>query len=107
MSKFLMSEQEVAKVQYTRLLWKNLRAREVLVEHWLSPDHPYRERFVKHRKLIERLLDANGEAEEQLDEEFRADGSCFNQVAKEVPSTYHEAGTKLVEAVLGRSVSGK
>ncbi|MCS7049534.1 MAG: hypothetical protein N3A53_04275 [Verrucomicrobiae bacterium] len=53
--------QDLARLEYGRLLWRNPEMRRRLLEHWLDPRHPYRERFVQHRAEIERVLSSSDE----------------------------------------------
>ena len=43
---------DVARLQYGRLLWKNLVFRKRLLNHWMDPRHPYRDRFIERRDQV-------------------------------------------------------
>jgi len=46
-----------ARLQYSRILWKNPRTRRRLLYVWEHPDHPHRERFGENRQLVVGLLE--------------------------------------------------
>jgi hypothetical protein len=46
-----------ARLQYSRILWKNPRTRRRLLYVWEHPEHPYRERFEENRELVVGLLE--------------------------------------------------
>jgi hypothetical protein len=47
----------MARLEYSRLLWKNPRTRRRLLYVWENVRHPHRERFEENRTLIEGLLE--------------------------------------------------
>jgi|HubBroStandDraft_6_1064221.scaffolds.fasta_scaffold869412_2 hypothetical protein len=47
---------DLARLEYGRILWRNPRNREQLIRHWTHARHPYRERFLENRALVEKLL---------------------------------------------------
>jgi hypothetical protein len=49
--------EDEARLQYSRILWKNPRTRRRLLYVWEHPDHPHRERFEENRELIIGLLE--------------------------------------------------
>ena len=57
---------DLARWEYGRMLWKIPRLRQRLVRHWTDERHPYRHRFAQHRPVLERLLAAPSDSEEQL-----------------------------------------
>ena len=59
--------QDMARLEYGRLLWKSPSSCRLLLDHWVKPHHPYAERFRRRRLLIERVLDSTI-FDEQLDE---------------------------------------
>jgi hypothetical protein len=46
-----------ARLQYSRILWKNPRTRRRLLYVWEHPEHPHRERFEENRELVVGLLE--------------------------------------------------
>jgi len=49
--------EDEARLQYSRILWKNPRTRRRLLYVWEHPEHPHRERFEENRELIVGLLE--------------------------------------------------
>jgi len=47
---------DIAKLEYGRLLWKSARGRRLLLSNWTHPDHPHKNRFLRNRRLIKELL---------------------------------------------------
>jgi hypothetical protein len=52
---------DLARLEYGRLLWRNPQCRQRLLRHWLDPRHPYRERFLIHRAAVEQILSSTDE----------------------------------------------
>jgi hypothetical protein len=52
-----LSLEDEARLQYSRILWKNPRTRRRLLYVWEHPDHPHRERFEENRGLVVGLLE--------------------------------------------------
>jgi hypothetical protein len=55
-----MTDQELedeARLQYSRILWKNPRTRRRLLYVWEHPGHPHRARFEENRDLVVGLLE--------------------------------------------------
>jgi hypothetical protein len=78
-----------ARLEYGRMLWKVPRLRERLLRHWTDERHPYRERFLaKWRPLVEKVLEADPAADEQLDLELRASGHSLRSVMREIPPVF-------------------
>jgi hypothetical protein len=46
-----------ARLQYSRILWRNPRTRRRLLYVWEHPEHPHRERFEENRALVVGLLE--------------------------------------------------
>lgn len=78
---------DIARFDYGRLLWKSPDMRARLTEHWLDERHPYRERFIEQRKLIEEILDSR-ETPEELDRRLRGRGTSLRCVAREIPPVF-------------------
>src|ERR1051325_919529 len=57
---------DIARFDYGRLLWRSTEMRSRLLHHWLDPRHPYRDRFLDRRSLIEEVL-ASSETAAALD----------------------------------------
>lgn len=79
--------QDIARLEYGRLLWKCPPARGRLLDHWMNPDHPYAERFVSKRPLVERVLESTL-PDEELDEQLRSEGHSLRAVVREIPPVF-------------------
>lgn len=79
--------QDVARLEYGRLLWKSTTARKRLLAHWMNPEHPYSERFRTRRALVERILEATLSYDE-LDVAFREEGHSLRSVMREIPPVF-------------------
>ena len=78
---------DVARFEYGRLLWRQPAVRARLLANWLNERHPYRERFLAQRALIEEVL-ASTEAPETLDRRLRLKGTSLRCVAREIPPVF-------------------
>jgi hypothetical protein len=79
--------QDIARLEYGRLLWKSVAARKRLLSHWMNPDHPYADRFNAHRPLIERVLESEL-SDDQLDEQLKSEGHSLRIVMREIPPVF-------------------
>jgi hypothetical protein len=52
-----LSYEDEARLQYSRILWKNPRTQRRLLYVWEHPEHPHRERFEENRALVVGLLE--------------------------------------------------
>lgn len=78
-----------SRLQYGRILWKNPTARLRLLNHWTDERHPYRERFLnQYRALVERVLTADPECDEQLDAELQEEGHSLRTIVREIPPVF-------------------
>jgi hypothetical protein len=78
---------DVARFEYGRRFWRDPVMRERLLNHWLDERHPYRERFIERRELVESVL-ASTETEIELDARLRSMGSSLRCVAREIPPVF-------------------
>ncbi len=78
---------DIARFEYGRLLWKSPNSRARFLKHWLDERHPYRERFMEQRALIEEVLDST-EPPAVLDARLRSRGSSLRCVAREIPPVF-------------------
>lgn len=79
--------QDIARLEYGRLLWKSPSARARLTSHWTDPAHPYAGRFGSKRPLVERVLESSL-PDEALDAELRAEGHSLRAVVREIPPVF-------------------
>lgn len=79
---------EYGRLEYGRLMWGKPKNRERLLRHWNDPRHPYRDRFQKHRKNVERILTADPALDDLLDQELAAEGASLRTVIREIPPVF-------------------
>ena len=78
---------DIARLDYGRLLWKSPQFRSRLLNHWTDARHPYRERFLQRQSLIEEVLSTE-ESSEMLDQRLRERGTSLRCVAREIPPVF-------------------
>jgi hypothetical protein len=76
-----------ARFEYGRMLWKLPDMRARFLRHWLDERHPYRERFLRQRELIEEVLGST-ESPEELDKRLRERGTSLRCMAREIPPVF-------------------
>jgi len=69
------------------MLWRQPAVRARLLANWLNERHPYRERFLAQRALIEEVI-AWTETPETLDRRLRLNGTSLRCVAREIPPVF-------------------
>jgi hypothetical protein len=79
--------QDIARLEYGRMLWKSASSRGRLLSHWMDPAHPYADRFRSRRTLVERVLESRL-PDEALDIELRAEGHSLRAIAREIPPVF-------------------
>jgi hypothetical protein len=78
---------DIARFEYGRRLWKYPDIRARLTQHWLDERHPYRERFIEQRQLIEEILKSK-ESPEELDRILLNRGTSLRCVIREIPPVF-------------------
>ena len=78
------SYQDLARLEYGRLLWAKPSTRARLLRHWTSPSHPHHARFAEHRELVEKVLSPDTD-DASLDAVLRAQGQSLRTAAHEIP----------------------
>jgi len=78
---------DIARLEYGRMMWRRPAMRARLLAHWTDPRHPYRERFIERRALIEGVLDS-GEDDDAIQRVLLASGTSLRCVAREVPPVF-------------------
>ena len=78
---------DIARFVYGRRVWKYPVMRARLAEHWLDERHPYRERFLEQRALIEEIL-ASDKSPEELNRFLHGRGTSLRCVAREIPPVF-------------------
>ena len=80
---------DIARLEYGRMMWRRPAMRARLLAHWCDPRHPYRERFIERRSLVEGVLNSNEDAG-VLQRRLLASGTSLRCVAREVPPVFGE-----------------
>ena len=78
---------DIARLEYGRMMWRRPAMRARLLAHWLDPRHPYRERFIQRRPVIEGLL-YTSENTPALQQRLLAEGTSLRCVAREIPPVF-------------------
>ncbi len=77
--------EDFARLDYGRILWNMPLAKDRLVAHWSDPRHPYRERFLRFRPMIESLLSSKLD---NLDQIAAAHGQSLRAAIREIPPVF-------------------
>ena len=87
--------EDEARLQYSRILWKNPRTRRRLLYVWEHPEHPQRERFEENRELIVGFLECEN-PEAYLDAVAGSAKWSLRTLTREIPcviwSLWDESG---------------
>ncbi len=78
---------DIARLEYGRRMWARPAMRARLLAHWLDPRHPYRERFIERRALVEGVL-GSVENDSTLHRTLLASGTSLRCVAREIPPVF-------------------
>jgi hypothetical protein len=78
---------DIARFQYGRMLWRLPDMRARLLRHWTDDRHPYKDRFLRQRDLIEEVL-CSKESEEELDLRLRSRGTSLRCMTREIPPVF-------------------
>ena len=77
---------DIARLEYGRMMWRRPAMRARLLLHWLDPRHPYRERFLRQRALIEESLESCDDG--ALQHRLLSAGSSLRCMAREIPPVF-------------------
>ncbi len=77
--------EDFARLDYGRMLWNVPAARVRLLAHWNDSRHPLRERFCRHRPMIEALLSGSLD---HLDEIAARYGQSLRAAVREIPPVF-------------------
>src|SRR5271169_5060854 len=80
--------EDAARLQYSRILWKNPRTRRRLLYVWEHPEHPHRERFEENRGLVVGLLE--GEDPQAYIDSLAQKKWSLRTLTREIPSVIWE-----------------
>lgn len=78
---------DLARLQYGRLLWRNPASRRALLRHWTDRRHPYRERYRRFRGRVDSVLAARL-SDRDLDRRLRREGTSLRAVIREIPPVF-------------------
>jgi hypothetical protein len=78
---------DLARLEYGRRFWRDPMMRERLLRHWLDERHPYRERFIENRALVEEVLQSSA-PDKELDLSLRERNTSLRCVAREIPPVF-------------------
>jgi hypothetical protein len=78
---------DIARFEYGRRMWRLPDMRARFLKHWTDERHPYRERFLRQRELIEEVLGST-EKPEELDRRLRERGTSLRCMAREIPPVF-------------------
>ncbi len=69
------------------MFWRLPDMRARLLRHWTDDRHPYKDRFLRQRELIEEVL-TSAEPELELDQRLRSRGTSLRCMAREIPPVF-------------------
>lgn len=78
---------DVARLQYGRMMWRLPDMRARLLAHWLDERHPHHDRFAERRVLVEDLLTST-ESDVELDARLRGQDTSLRAAAREIPPVF-------------------
>ena len=78
---------DIARFEYGRRMWRLPDMRARFLRHWTDERHPYRERFLRQRELIEEVL-CSTDRPEELDRRLRERGTSLRCMAREIPPVF-------------------
>jgi hypothetical protein len=64
------------------------RIAQRLISHWTDARHPYRERFLQNRALVERLLASRPEDDPALERELIQHDTSLRAAMREIPPVF-------------------
>jgi hypothetical protein len=79
--------QDEARFEYGRRMWRIPEMRARLLALWLDERHPWRERFMESRQLIEEILNSDHTPEE-LNRQLLLRGTRLRCIAREIPPVF-------------------
>lgn len=78
---------DIARLEYGRMMWRRPAMRSRLLAHWTDPRHPHCERFAERRALLESVLSST-ESDALLDVRLRKIETSLRCVAREIPPVF-------------------
>ena len=83
----MVNYDDLARLEYGRMLWRSPGMRRRLLRHWIDRRHPYRERFLRARRVVVGVL-VSRLNKQQLDRSLRARGTSLRAVVREIPPVF-------------------
>ena len=84
-----LSLEDEARLQYSRILWKNPRTRRRLLYVWEHPEHPHRDRFEDNRELVVGFLECEN-PQDYIDTVAGHDQWSLRTLTREIPCVIWE-----------------
>jgi hypothetical protein len=78
---------DIARFEYGRRMWRLPAMRVRLLAHWLDERHPYKDRFLEQREIIEQVL-ASSMSVNELNDDLLNRGTSLRCVAREIPPVF-------------------
>ena len=78
---------DLARLEYGRLLWRSPILRQRLLNHWTDSRHPYRDRFLQHRALVELVLQSSAD-DATLAGRLAVAGTSLRALTREIPPVF-------------------
>lgn len=79
---------DLARLEYGRMLWRKAEFRERLRQHWLDERHPHHERFAGRQQDVEAILSDPRDDLDQIDRDLRANGTSLRAMLREIPPVF-------------------
>ena len=79
---------DLARLEYGRMLWHRVDFRERVLQHWLDPRHPHCDRFRRNRALVESLLGDRTSTLEELDAKLCEQQTSLRAAMREIPPIF-------------------
>jgi len=78
---------DIARLEYGRMMWRRPAMRARLLAHWTDPRHPYHQRFIERRPFLEDVL-GSIDGSTELQRRLIASGTSLRCVAREIPPVF-------------------
>jgi hypothetical protein len=79
---------DLARLEYGRMLWHRADFRERMLRHWLDPRHPHCERFRRNRALVESILEDETSTLEELEGKLQEQQTSLRAAIREIPAVF-------------------
>ena len=79
-----MSQEDATRLHCSRVFWRSLKSRDMMLAHWNHPEHPSRDRWKNYSAVIEEVLSFVGD-DSELDKSLRERKLSLRVVIREIP----------------------